>query len=122
MSARITSGDTLFLMGERLRAREQFEEAISLYDPEHNRGLAGFVDPGVPALSFAAMTRWNLGYPDQALKRSNEALALAQALSRPHSLVFAQLSLRPPSLSTGMTCNSRDRRDCDCSIGRAWVY
>ncbi len=36
------------------------------------------------------MTLWDLGYPDQALRRSNEALALAQGLSHPHSLAFAQ--------------------------------
>jgi predicted ATPase len=35
---------------------------------------------------FAAYALWLLGYPDQALKRSHEALALAQELSHPHSL------------------------------------
>ena len=30
-----------------------------------------------------------LGYPDQALKRSQEALTLAQELSHPYSLAFA---------------------------------
>jgi predicted ATPase len=32
---------------------------------------------------------WLLGYPDQALQRSNDALALAQKLSQPSSLCFA---------------------------------
>jgi len=32
---------------------------------------------------------WVLGYPDQALRRSHEALTLAQALSHPYSLGFA---------------------------------
>ena len=32
---------------------------------------------------------WCLGYPDQALKRSHEALTLAQELSHPFSLAFA---------------------------------
>jgi adenylate cyclase len=32
---------------------------------------------------------WALGYPDQALKRSREALALAQELSHPFTLAFA---------------------------------
>jgi adenylate cyclase len=31
---------------------------------------------------------WNLGYPDQALQRSREALALAQGLGHPFSLAF----------------------------------
>ena len=35
------------------------------------------------------MTLWLLGYPDQALKRSQEAVALAQKLSHPYSLAQA---------------------------------
>ena len=38
--------------------------------------------------SFAALALWLLGYPDQALKRDNEALTLAQELSHPHSLAW----------------------------------
>ena len=40
-------------------------------------------------LSYAAWVLWFLGYPDQALKRSQEALALAAGLSHPFSLAFA---------------------------------
>jgi predicted ATPase len=36
-----------------------------------------------------ALVLWFLGYPDQALKRGPEALALAQELSHPHSLAYA---------------------------------
>ena len=46
-------------------------------------------DPGVACLSYAALTLWYLGYPDQALKRSHEALTLAQELSHPFSLALA---------------------------------
>lgn len=35
------------------------------------------------------MTLWLLGYPDQALQRSQHALALAEKLSHPYSLAFA---------------------------------
>src|SRR4029453_122904 len=38
---------------------------------------------------YAVWGRWPLGYPDQALKRGQEAIGLAQELSHPHSLVFA---------------------------------
>ena len=40
-----------------------------------------------------------LGYPDQALKRSHEALTLAQELSHPFSPAFA-LALLPCSISS----------------------
>ena len=67
--------------------------AISLYDRERDRPLAfryGGVDVGGSCLSVAAWTLWHLGYPDQALKRGNEALALSQTLSHPLSLAAAE--------------------------------
>ena len=48
-------------------------------------------DPGVGCLTHAAVALWHLGYPDQALKRSEEALALARAIAHPFSLAFALL-------------------------------
>jgi hypothetical protein len=39
---------------------------------------------------MAAWTLWCLGYPAQALRRSQEALALAQTLAHPYSLALAQ--------------------------------
>jgi class 3 adenylate cyclase/tetratricopeptide (TPR) repeat protein len=90
--ARMAHGATSYWMGEFLRAREHLEMAISIYDPERHRTLAfryGGVDAGVRCPSYAAWTLWQLGYPDQALKRGGEALALAQALSHPFSLAFA---------------------------------
>jgi len=43
-------------------------------------------DPGVACLSYMALALWPLGYPDLALKRSQEALTLAQELAHPFSL------------------------------------
>ena len=91
--AQIARGTTSYWMGEFLPARENLENAITLYDPERHRPLIfryGGADTGVGCLSHAAITLWQLGYPDQALKRGNEALALAQSLSHPFSLAFAQ--------------------------------
>jgi predicted ATPase len=89
MYGRIALGETQFYMGELPRAREQFEEVIQLYDFERDSKLVGSQNPGVIALSLVASTLWMLGYPDQALKRRDEALALAQALSSPQNLLFA---------------------------------
>jgi AAA ATPase domain/Adenylate and Guanylate cyclase catalytic domain len=50
------------------------------------------LDPGVYCLTHAAMTLWQLGYPDQSLKKSTAALALAQGLSHPFSLAYAEFS------------------------------
>ena len=46
-------------------------------------------DPGVVCLSRGAWTLWMLGYADQALTMSHEALTLAQELSHASSLGFA---------------------------------
>jgi len=85
-------GVTSYRRGELLPAKEHLEIAISLYDRERHRPLAfryGGADAGVNCLSIAAWNLWQLGYPAQALKRGNEALALAQTLSHPFSLAFA---------------------------------
>jgi predicted ATPase len=93
LHAHQASGNTSLSMGAFLPAREHLEMAISLYDHERHRSLkfryvgAG---AGVACLSLAAWTLWLLGYPDQALKRGNEALAFAQTLSDPFCLVLAE--------------------------------
>lgn len=46
-------------------------------------------DPGACCRGFAARTLWLLGYPDQAIKMSQEALTLARQLSHPYTLVLA---------------------------------
>ena len=84
-------GATLLWQGEMPLAREHVEQGIALYDPQQHRSLA-FVygmDIGMTCRIFAAWVLWLLGYPDQALKRSHEAITLAQELSHPYSLSFA---------------------------------
>jgi class 3 adenylate cyclase/predicted ATPase len=92
--ARRALGNTSYFMGEFLPAREHLAYAITLYDPERHRPLVfryGGFDAGVGSLSYAAWTLWQLGHPDQTLERGNEALALAQTLSHPLSLAFAEV-------------------------------
>src|SRR5258708_2855282 len=92
MAGHVALGHTSYQMGGFLSAREHFENAISLYDPERHRSLIfryGGADASVNCMSGVAWVLWQSGYPDQALKRGNEALALAQVLSHPYSLAFA---------------------------------
>ena len=92
MYARYALGNCSYWMGEFVAARAQVELAIAFYDPERHWLLTSQyegVEAGVLSLSYAAWTLWPLGYPDSALKRSNEALALAERLSHPRSLGFA---------------------------------
>jgi len=92
--AHIALGTTSYYIGEFPSAREHLQMAGSLYDRERHRPLTfryGGIDAGMICLSYMAWTLWQLGYPDQALKRGNEALALAQALSHPFSLAGAEI-------------------------------
>jgi predicted ATPase len=84
-------GPTLLQQGELPLAREHVEQGIALYDPQQHRPLA-FVyamDIGMTCRIMAAWVLWLLGYPDQALQRSHEAITLAQESSHPYSLGFA---------------------------------
>jgi len=69
------------------------QQAIALYDPGRHHSLAFIYgrDPGVASLFVAAATLWHLGYPDHALKRSDEALALARVVAHPFSLALSLL-------------------------------
>jgi predicted ATPase len=84
-------GVTLLHVGELSLSRAHLEQAIAIYDHQQPRSAAivpGHA-PAVLCLSHAAWALWLLGYPDQALKRDQEALAMAQELSHPFSIVFA---------------------------------
>lgn len=76
-------GTSLFFLGEFVPAREHLENSVSLYDPLHHSPtyLLG-QDHGVSSLSYLAQTLWHLGYPDQALAKSQEALSSRVIASR----------------------------------------
>jgi predicted ATPase len=80
-----------FFHGEPARAHEDCEHGIALYDFEQHRSLAFVygIDPGVTCLSIGAWALWYLGYPDQALRRSQAAVALARRGAHPSTLACA---------------------------------
>src|SRR5262249_10174681 len=90
--AHYTLGNTVNYLGEFATAQAHFAQGIALYDPQRHRSHAFHYgqDPGVICRAYAGVTLWWLGYPDQALQRSHEALALARELAHPLSLAFAQ--------------------------------
>jgi predicted ATPase len=76
-------------LGDYTEARAHFERMISFYDPQqHHDALVSIrgSDAGTSALAYRACCLWCLGYPDQALKQSREALDLARELGHPWSL------------------------------------
>jgi TOMM system kinase/cyclase fusion protein len=91
LEAHYALGNTLSYPGELAAAQAHFEQGIALYDPLQHRSHAFRYgqDPGVACRYYVAVTLWWLGYPDQALQRSHEALTLARELAHPFSLVSA---------------------------------
>jgi predicted ATPase len=85
-------GSTWLWLGALPAAHQHLEEGIAHYTPDQHRALMFRMgqDPGVACRAIAAQTLWLLGYPDQALARVHEALALAHELSHPYSLVYAR--------------------------------
>jgi predicted ATPase len=91
LEAHFALGGSLNYRGEFATARTHYERGIALYDAQQHRGHAFRYgqDPGVFCRGYTAVTLWWLGYPDQALQRSHEALTLAQELAHPFSLAYA---------------------------------
>ncbi|MBI3796327.1 MAG: AAA family ATPase [Deltaproteobacteria bacterium] len=85
-------GYTLFHLGELSTAQAHMEQSLSFYDSQRHRSPV-FLDgrePGIIGLLLAARVLWHLGYPDQALQKSEAACTLAQELSRPFNLAAAR--------------------------------
>jgi predicted ATPase len=91
MAGNFMMGMSLFHLGELVPAREHLEHTLAVYDPLQHRSYASLLvaNPRVFCLSYASHVLWHLGYPEQALERSHQALSLARELSHPFSLAIA---------------------------------
>jgi class 3 adenylate cyclase/predicted ATPase len=91
LAAHRTLGATLLWVGAVASAHTQFAQGIALYDLQQHRASTFLYgeDAGVVCRTLDASTLWLLGYPDQGLTQSQEALALAHQIAHPFSLGFA---------------------------------
>jgi serine/threonine protein kinase/predicted ATPase len=82
---------TSLCSGEPVATREHMEQGIALYNPERHEGHTFLYgqDPGVACLAFGSVALWLLGYPDQAVERSRQAIALGRELGQPSTLALA---------------------------------
>jgi adenylate cyclase len=85
LAAYLTMGVTKLLRGEFVAAHQHLLQAVRLYEKaEYRSDIFNYgEDPGAVALAYLALVLWILGYPDEALKRNEEAKALAQRLEHP---------------------------------------
>jgi len=92
MEAYCVLGITLCHLGEFGAAQTHLAQSLTLYDAQRHRPHEFFYgrEPEVFGLWNAALVRWQLGYPDQALQQNAAALTLAQELSSPLCLAGAR--------------------------------
>jgi class 3 adenylate cyclase/predicted ATPase len=84
-------GGVFLHLGELPTAHAHWRHALALSNapPDRSQATPGS-DTRVVCLSHMAWCLWFLGYPAQALQRADEALARAQTLAHPFTLVFAR--------------------------------
>ena len=90
LEAHYAMGTVLFFMGEFAASRRHLEQVLALYDVRQHHQLAyryGLIDPGALAFSVVADSLWLLGYAEQALRQSRQAVSLANELSHPISSI-----------------------------------
>jgi predicted ATPase len=92
--AHLALGAILFHLGEPAAARAHLEQGLRAYDRHQQEALILQYgqDIGILFPHYARLALQVLGYPDQALARSQEALALAEALSHPFTLAHELVS------------------------------
>jgi predicted ATPase len=94
LQAHYALGRSHVFLGNWATARTHLEQAMAFYDRREHFAhalLYGGHDPCVSSMGYAAQSLWMLGYPDQALQRGREAIALARELGHPGSLGQAQV-------------------------------
>jgi tetratricopeptide (TPR) repeat protein len=83
-------GSTLYYLGELTSARTLLEQGSALYDPhQHPYLIVDTANPKLDCLAIVSRSLLLLGYPEQGLKRSQEAVAVARGLSYPFGLAIA---------------------------------
>jgi serine/threonine protein kinase/predicted ATPase len=80
-----------FSRGELAATREHTEQGFALYDPRRHSSHSHLYgqDPGIVCLAFGAVALWLLGYRDQAVAWSREAVARGAALGHPTTQALA---------------------------------
>src|SRR6266545_4476955 len=84
-------GANLAFLNDLHAGLEHLDKAIGYFrsEPYRSRPFRLGNNPGVACFTTSAFVLWLLGYPDRALERANDAVALATELEHPFSLAYA---------------------------------
>jgi predicted ATPase len=91
IAAHVRACNSYFFLGKPLEALQHGEKVLALYDSEKHRHHADILnhDPKTLCGVFSAESTWELGYPDQAVRRFDNAVANARQRGHPFDLGFA---------------------------------
>ena len=84
-------GANLAFLGDLSLGMEHLEKGLSAYDFDRHGSYRFRLgnNPGVVCFTTSALLLWMLGFPDGALNRANEAIALSKRLNHPSSMAYA---------------------------------
>jgi predicted ATPase/class 3 adenylate cyclase len=92
INGHLVVASTLMFTTDLQGGLDHLDEAISLFPavPVRSRSAGVGNDPRVACLTTSAITLFLMGFPDRAVERANDALALAAELDHPFTSAFAR--------------------------------
>ncbi|HVX75110.1 MAG TPA: adenylate/guanylate cyclase domain-containing protein [Bradyrhizobium sp.] len=119
MVAHRVMGSTLLTIGNFPSSAHHFEQTIKLSsskgEPLYNLYM---VEPQAASLLLLSWDLWFLGYPDQALSRVSEALALGEDLGHPYTIAFAHYMTSVVHLLRGDAARAFESADKSLEMSR----
>ena len=103
MIAHRLMGISLLFTGDPVAARSHHDKALTLYDPVEHKALTSHFghDFGVAIFSYRPFSLWLLGYPEAALRDTEEALRIARDLGQAATLMYALAHVGVPNILCG---------------------
>ena len=120
MMAHRVMGSTLLTIGNFQSSANHFEKAIKLSSSKGKPPLYNLymVEPQAASLLLMSWDLWFLGYPDRALLRVSEALALGENLGHPYSVAFAHYMTSVVHLLRGDAARAFDSAEKSYEMSR----
>jgi tetratricopeptide (TPR) repeat protein len=103
MGAHHLVGVSREFLGDMIEASRVLDRGRELHVPSQHLSYTAMygLDPGMIARAMSSRPMWVLGYPDSALARAQETLALARSQRQPMTLAFALLVTQGVHLNRG---------------------
>jgi predicted ATPase len=106
-------GNASLFTGNIAEGRAHYDQALALYAPSEHRPLAarfGY-DLGVASLGNRSLALWLLGYPEAALKDTDDALKQALEIGQAATLMFASTYIALTRILCGSHAAAAARAD-----------